>query len=116
MNAPHLPTVDPDRACRHPDFGAVVSVARVLGNSPAVDPDPDPDTMPVAFVAEIQVKCAACGEPFRFTGCTAGLSYAEPRVSVDEATLHAPIRPASADPDFGMGLPGFAVRATYAKE
>jgi hypothetical protein len=29
--------------------------------------------------------------------------------SVDESTLRAPLRPASADPDFGMGLPGFAV-------
>lgn len=109
------PTVDPDRACRHADFDAVVDVARVLSTGPAAG-EPDPDTMPVAYVAEIQIKCAGCGEPFRFTGCTAGLSYAEPRVSVDEATLHAPIRPASADPDFGMGLPGFAVRATYTRE
>ena len=31
------------------------------------------------------------------------------RVSVDETELRAPLRLASADPDFGMGLPGFAV-------
>ncbi len=113
--SPQPPTVDPDRACRHPDFDAVVSVTRVLSDAPA-DTPVDPDTMPIAYVAEVQVKCAGCGEPFRFAGCIAGLSYAEPRVSVDEATLHAPIRPASADPDFGLGLPGFAARATYTRE
>lgn len=112
MNTPPT-TVDPDRACRHADFEAVVDVALVLGTGPG---EPAPDAMPVAYVAEIQIKCAGCGEPFRFAGCIAGLSYNEPRVSVDEATLHAPIRPASADPDFGLGLPGFAVRATYTRE
>lgn len=29
---------------------------------------------------------------------------------VDERELHAPIRPASSDPDFGLGIPGFAIR------
>ncbi len=29
--------------------------------------------------------------------------------SVDETELRAPIRPASSDPDFSLGLPGFAV-------
>jgi hypothetical protein len=31
-------------------------------------------------------------------------------VSVDETELHAPLRPASVDPDFGLGLPGFAIQ------
>jgi len=30
--------------------------------------------------------------------------------SVDETVLVAPLRPASADPDFGMGLPGYAIQ------
>jgi hypothetical protein len=29
--------------------------------------------------------------------------------SVDETELRAPLRPASSDPDFGMGLPGFGI-------
>jgi hypothetical protein len=29
--------------------------------------------------------------------------------SVDEFELRAPIRPASGDPDFGLGIPGYAV-------
>lgn len=29
---------------------------------------------------------------------------------VDETELRIPIRPSSADPDFGTGIPGFALR------
>lgn len=92
---------DADRACLHETFAAVVTVSRM---------EPDASGMPKAFIAEITVNCGACSEPFRFTGVPAGYSFAHPMVSVDEATLNAPIRPASADPDFGLGLPGFAVR------
>ncbi len=97
--------VDPDRPCLHTVFAATVTVARV---------EPDDTGMPKAFVAEVVVQCApppeGCAEPFRFSGAPAGLNYRHPTVSVDEKTLHAPMRPASADPDFGMGLPGFAIR------
>jgi hypothetical protein len=99
--------VNPDRPCPHEQFAANVSVNRI-------EPDPGAGDMPKAFVADVTVTCApppdGCGEPFRFTGLGAGLSYAHPMVSVDETELRAPIRPASADPDFGLGLPGFAVR------
>lgn len=98
-------TINPDRPCAHPDFEAFVDVNRVgTGDTP--------DGRPAAFVADIRVNCAACGEKFRWTGVPAGLSYAHPMVSVDETELHAPLRPASADPDFGMGLPGFSIRYT----
>jgi hypothetical protein len=33
-----------------------------------------------------------------------------PACTADEFTLHAPVRPASADLDFGPGIPGFAIR------
>lgn len=92
---------DPDRACAHPDFTAEVDVYRLT------DVDDGPVT---AYTAEIQVKCAACGEPFRWVGVPAGLSGSRPMCSVDETELHAPLRPASADPDFGLGIPGFAIR------
>ncbi len=92
--------VDPDRACAHENFGAVVSVNRLA------DVDGGPIT---AYSADIRVMCEDCDEPFRWIGASAGLSGSRPMVSVDETELHAPIRPASSDPDFGLGIPGFAI-------
>lgn len=98
-------TSNPDRACPHPQFEAVVTVNRI---------GPDENGIPQGYIAEITVNCApppaGCGEPFRFTGAPAGVSFNHPTVTVDEKTLNAPLRPASSDPDFGMGLPGFAIR------
>ena len=94
-------SADPDKPCPHENFDAYVDVNRLTRS--------DDDPTPVAFIADIKVSCADCGEPFRWTGVPAGMSHAQPMVSVDETELRAPIRPASADPDFGLGLPGFAV-------
>lgn len=69
----------------------------------------DDDPTIVAYSAVARVWCADCGEPFRWTGLQAGLMRDRPMVSPDETELRAPLRPASSDPDFGMGLPGFAV-------
>jgi hypothetical protein len=97
--------VDPDRPCPHLNFEANVAVNRIgTGETP--------DGMPRAYMADITVACADCGEPFRWSGVRAGLSFGHPMCSVDERELHAPLRPASADPDFGMGLPGFSIRQT----
>lgn len=95
-------TADPDRACPHEDFTASVDVNRVGTGETA-------DGTPRAYMADITVACAHCGEPFRWVGVRAGLSFGRPMCSVDEKTLMAPMRPASADPDFGMGIPGFAI-------
>lgn len=92
---------DQDRACRHENFDALVSVGRHTG--------PDEVTV-VGFSADIRVNCRDCGEPFRWTGVQAGWQPGRPMCSVDETELRAPLRPASADPDFGLGLPGFAIR------
>jgi len=100
-------TADPDRACLHLDFEAFVEVARLIDER--ADDDAD-TTQATAYSAEISVWCRACNEPFRWIGVPAGLSPARPMVSVDETTLRAPIRPASSDPDFGMGIPGFAIQ------
>ncbi len=94
--------IDQDKACPHLNFDATVEVNRI-GEGDSVD------GLPLAYVADVAVQCADCGEPFRWSGLQAGLSYARPMVSVDERELHAPLRPASADPDFGMGLPGFSI-------
>jgi hypothetical protein len=92
--------MDLDRACPHEDFAAEVEVNRLS----SVDGGPIG-----AYSADIRVSCIACGEPFRWIGVQAGVKGDRPMCSVDETELHAPLRPASSDPDFGLGIPGFAV-------
>lgn len=94
--------IDKDRPCPHLDFAANVAVNRI-GEAETVD------GLPRAYMADITVSCADCGEPFRWTGLRTGASFDQPMVSPDERELRAPLRPASADPDFGMGIPGFAI-------
>lgn len=96
------PPIDPDRPCPHLNFAAAVNVGRITRS--------DDDPTIVGYTADITVQCVDCGEPFRWVGVPAGLSPRRPMVSVDETELHAPIRPASSDPDFGLGIPGFAIR------
>ena len=93
--------LDPDRPCPHLDFEAYVAVNRITTS--------DTDPTVIGYSANITVRCEACQEPFRWSGVAAGLSPARPMCSIDEATLMAPLRPASADPDFGLGLPGYSV-------
>lgn len=93
--------IDPDRPCPHEDFESFVEVSRLTAN--------DEDPTVIAFSADIRVNCRDCEEPFRWIGLQAGLAPDRPMVSVDEKELRAPIRPASSDPDFGLGIPGFAV-------
>lgn len=94
-------TADPDLPCPHEDFTANVEVNRLTAS--------DGDPTIIAYDTSITVACLACGEPFRWIGVQAGSSPGRPMCSVDETELRAPIRPASADPDFGLGIPGFAV-------
>lgn len=93
--------VDPDKPCPHLNFDAWVEVNRLT----SVEDGPV-----TGYSADIRVACRDCKEPFRWTGLEAGMSMAHPMCSVDETLLVAPLRPASADPDFGLGLPGYAVR------
>lgn len=99
--------IDPDRPCPHRNFGAIVDVHRLINES---------DGQPAGYYADITVHCTDCAEPFRWTGLQAGLNPRRPMVSPDETELRAPLRPASADPDFGMGLPGFAITWTSRDE
>jgi hypothetical protein len=94
-------TINLDLPCDHEDFEAVVTVNRIQRS--------DDDPTVIGYSADIAVTCAGCGEPFRWTGVQAGMSPARPMCSVDETQLRAPLRPASNDPDFGLGIPGFAV-------
>lgn len=93
---------NPDLPCEHMDFDVHVVVNRIQAT----------ESGPVeGYYADIRVSCQACSEPFRWIGAPAGLLPTQPCVSVDETELRAPLRPASADPDFGLGIPGFAIRA-----
>jgi hypothetical protein len=94
-------TADPDLACPHENFEAFVDVGRITRS--------EDDPTVVAYSAEVRVKCVDCGETFRWCGVPAGMSSARPMCSVDETVLYAPLRPASADPDFGLGIPGYAI-------
>ena len=96
-------TADPDLPCDHINFEALVIVNRIQRS--------DDDPTVVGYNADITVACAGCGEPFRWTGVAAGMSPGRPMCSVDGTELRAPLRPASSDPDFGLGLPGFSVKA-----
>lgn len=93
---------DPDRACPHEDFHANVDVNRLHHG--------DDDPTITGFAAEVTIRCLNCEEPFRFIGLPAGMMPDRPACSPDETEARLPIRPASSDPDFGLGLPGFAVR------
>ena len=93
--------IDLDRPCPHENFAANVEVIRLTNG----------ENGPVhAYSADITVRCADCDEPFRWIGVQAGLRPDRPMCSVDETELRAPLRPASSDPDFGLGIPGFAVQ------
>lgn len=94
-------TADPDRACPHEDFDADVDINRLTG---------DDGVTVISYSADIRVRCTACDEPFRWVGVPAGMSPARPMCSADEMELHAPLRSASSDPDFGLGIPGFAIQ------
>lgn len=91
--------IDQDRPCPHEDFEAVVEVNRLCTGG-----------VVNAYSATLRMWCKACTEKFRFIGTPCGLLSDRPACSVDETELRAPIRSASSDPDFGMGIPGFSVR------
>ncbi|GAB3156366.1 hypothetical protein GCM10027258_62690 [Amycolatopsis stemonae] len=91
---------DPDKPCPHTVFIGDVQVGRLTETD---------DGPVIAFSADIKIKCAQCDEPFRFMGLPAGILRSRPAVSIDETELRAPIRPASSDPDFGLGIPGFSI-------
>lgn len=112
---PAQQAADPDLPCYHPDFAAVVDVQRPGEGD---DDNPTPG-MPRHFIAEVQIKCAACGERFRFAGVPAGLSFTAPATSVDGYELRAPIVPEQAPPGRGRRageVTGFAETMVRASE
>ena len=70
--------------CDHPEFRADVKVGRLTNG------DDGPVT---AWVAELRVACAACGQRFGFLGPPAGLRNADPTTSTDGLELRCPLVP-----------------------
>ena len=71
-------------ACEHNDFEAVVTVNRM----PSVENGPIN-----SWMADVTVKCAQCGTPFRFVGLPAGCDLNSPCVSVNAEEARMPIAP-----------------------
>lgn len=65
--------------CSHNDFYATVRVARLEDSG--------------KFIAEIEIHCTQCQEPFRFVGVPAGCRFDQPTCSIDGLMLNAPIEP-----------------------
>lgn len=65
--------------CAHENFLAKVTVVRLQDSG--------------RFSADVAIKCAECGEQFRFLGLQAGVSHEQPMVSIDGLELRAPIEP-----------------------
>lgn len=75
--------------CPHEKFTADVSVHRLADASGVVR----------NYMADVTVRCADCGEPFRFLGPGTGLSFQRPCVDVPATTLHVPIAPGERSAD-----------------
>lgn len=95
---------DPDKACPHENFSGHIHVAR-LGDGV----EESEGGQIIGYSAALTIMCVDCEEPFRFVGVKAGLSQAMPMCSPSEEEIRLPIRPASSDPDFGLGIPGFSI-------
>jgi hypothetical protein len=70
-------------SCEHPDFEAHVAVGRISDDGTGENI--------VHFIADVTVKCTACGEPFGFRGPPAGHSWDEPRCRVDAKQISLPL-------------------------
>lgn len=98
-------------ACQHEDFEAEVAVGRITGEE-------DGDV--VAFVADVKIQCAECGEPFGFRGMPPGLSWEGPTrspnalearlplLSPTDLQMNAPLPGLAADPP-PPPMPGFGI-------
>ena len=76
----------PQRDCAHEQFSAHVGVQRLTDDFGRVR----------NFIAEVQVSCMDCGEPFHFVCPDTGFSFTRPTVNVGATMLHAPIAPGEA--------------------
>lgn len=88
--------------CEHMNFAAEVDVNRL----------PDKEGGPVKrYCADVRIKCAECGQQFRFIGLPAGLDLNGAAVSIDACEARLAIAP-KGDVISVMegGVSGFSVR------
>lgn len=71
--------------CKHEKFEAAVDVARLSHEENGAI---------TGYGADIKIRCAQCGIPFRFMGVRHGYSRFDPRINVDGTELRAPLEPA----------------------
>lgn len=69
--------------CLHGRFSASVEVARISDHI---------ENRATKFYADVRVKCAECGVPFKFRGMLVGLDPAYPRVSMNLQEARLPIQ------------------------
>lgn len=82
--------------CKHMNFYANVSVARITENEGDIDAK--------AFVAEITVHCIDCKTRMLFTGVEGGFNFTYPTVNVEGTKLHAPMIPENKIPKIRKGV------------
>lgn len=68
--------------CDHPQLESGVTCYRLTDGDQG-----DPH----AFVADLRVRCAECGEPFGFKGLPMGVMASMPTLSADALELRAPL-------------------------
>lgn len=88
--------------CMHKDFHANVAVGRIIAEGAA------DDSLPIAYSADITIKCKDCGKPFEFMGLPMGYSPMQPMCSVDGLEARVPLKPQGETVRTDLG--GFTVR------
>lgn len=75
--------------CQHERFEARVDTTRLTSA---------PGGPVTGYTADVRIRCAQCGMPFRFLGLKPGASPTQPMVSVDATEARLPIAPADSTP------------------
>lgn len=83
-------------ACKHEDFKATVSVARIKNKG--------------RFMAEISIVCTHCGVPMQFMGLEPGLNYDGATVNLDGFKARIGIYPRGERPNPLQKLAGYSIR------
>ena len=76
--------------CKHMNFAANVSVARLNEN---------PDGSVNGYMAEVRVHCAECGQKFQFLGLEPGLDTQGASCSLDGLVANIAITPEGTKPN-----------------
>ena len=94
----------PKPDCLHERFAASVDVGRITSQ--------EGEEPPVRFTADVRIRCAQCGQPFRFIGLPHGLDLNGAAVSADGQEARLCILPAGEVLTMLEGVTGFTARRT----